>query len=29
MATATRDEIIALEKAFWNAMKAKDGKRAF
>ena len=28
MATATRDEIIALEKAFWNAMKAKDGKRA-
>ena len=28
MATATRDEIIALEKEFWNAMKAKDGKRA-
>lgn len=28
MAKPTKDEIIALEKEFWNAMKAKDGKRA-
>lgn len=25
---ATKDDIIALERAFWDAMKAKDGKRA-
>jgi ketosteroid isomerase-like protein len=25
---ATKDDIIALEKEFWDAMKAKDGKRA-
>jgi ketosteroid isomerase-like protein len=24
---ATRNEIIALEKSYWDAMKAKDGKR--
>jgi ketosteroid isomerase-like protein len=24
---ATKDEIIALEKDYWNAMKRKDGKR--
>lgn len=28
MAQATKDEIIALEKDYWDAMKAKDGKRA-
>lgn len=28
MANATKDEIIALEKDFWDAMKRKDGKRA-
>jgi ketosteroid isomerase-like protein len=28
MAKPTKDEIVALEKEFWNAMKAKDGKRA-
>jgi len=27
MATATKDEIIALEKEYWDAMKHKDGKR--
>lgn len=27
MATATKDEIIALEKEYWDAMKRKDGKR--
>lgn len=27
MAIATKDEIIALEKEYWEAMKAKDGKR--
>lgn len=25
---SVRDEIIALEKSYWDAMKAKDGKRA-
>ncbi len=25
--TATKDEIIALEKDYWDAMKRKDGKR--
>ena len=28
MANATKDEIIALEKDYWDAMKRKDGKRA-
>jgi hypothetical protein len=28
MTTATKEEIIALEKEFWDAMKRKDGKRA-
>lgn len=28
MATATKDEIIALEKDYWDAMKRKDGKRS-
>lgn len=28
MAIATKDEIIALERDFWDAMKSKDGKRA-
>lgn len=28
MATATKDEIIALEKEYWDAMKRKDGKRS-
>ncbi len=27
MATPTKDEIIALEKDYWEAMKRKDGKR--
>lgn len=27
MPTATKDEIIALEKDYWDAMKRKDGKR--
>lgn len=27
MATATKDEIVALEKEYWDAMKRKDGKR--
>lgn len=27
MATATKDEIIALEKEYWDAMKRKDGTR--
>jgi hypothetical protein len=27
MATATKDEIIALEKDYWDAIKRKDGKR--
>ena len=27
MAKATKDEIIALEKDYWDAMKRKDGKR--
>ena len=27
-ATPTRDEIIALETSYWDAMKAKDGKKA-
>jgi hypothetical protein len=27
MAKATKEEIIALEKSYWDAMKAKDGKR--
>lgn len=27
MATATKDEIIALERDYWDAMKRKDGKR--
>src|SRR5687768_5099112 len=27
MATPTKDEIIALEKEYWEAMKRKDGKR--
>jgi hypothetical protein len=27
MAKATKDEIIALEKEYWDAMKRKDGKR--
>ncbi len=26
MSTPTKDEIIALEKDYWNAMKRKDGK---
>lgn len=26
-ATPTRDELIALEKSYWEAMKAKDGSR--
>lgn len=28
MANATKDEIIALEKEYWDAMKRKDGKRS-
>lgn len=28
MPTATKDEIIALEKDYWDAMKRKDGKRS-
>lgn len=28
MGTATKDEILALEKDYWDAMKRKDGKRA-
>ena len=28
MANAIKDEIIALEKDYWDAMKRKDGKRA-
>ncbi|MCX7357646.1 MAG: nuclear transport factor 2 family protein [Alphaproteobacteria bacterium] len=28
MATATKDEIIGLEKEYWDAMKRKDGKRS-
>jgi hypothetical protein len=28
VATPTRDEIIGLERSYWDAMKAKDGKRA-
>ena len=28
MAAATKDEIIALEKDYWDAMKRKDGKRS-
>ncbi|MEQ1819938.1 MAG: nuclear transport factor 2 family protein [Terricaulis sp.] len=28
MANATKDEIIALEKDYWDAMKRKDGKRS-
>lgn len=28
MAIATKDEIIALEKEYWDAMKRKDGKRS-
>lgn len=28
MATATKDEIIALEKDYWDAMKRKDGTRS-
>jgi hypothetical protein len=28
MANATKDEILALEKSYWDAMKRKDGKRA-
>ena len=27
MATPSKDEIIALEKDYWEAMKRKDGKR--
>ncbi len=27
MAHASKDEIVALEKAYWEAMKRKDGKR--
>lgn len=27
MGTATKDEILALEKDYWDAMKRKDGKR--
>ena len=27
MATATKDEIVSLEKDYWNAIKRKDGKR--
>ena len=27
MATATKDQIIALEKDYWDAIKRKDGKR--
>ena len=27
MAKSTKDEIIALEKEYWDAMKRKDGKR--
>jgi len=27
MATATKDEIVALEREYWDAMKRKDGKR--
>jgi hypothetical protein len=27
MARATRDEIIALERAYWDAIMAKDGDR--
>lgn len=27
MANATKDEIVSLEKDYWNAMKRKDGKR--
>ena len=27
MTTASKDEIIALEKDYWDAMKRKDGKR--
>ena len=27
MATATKDEIVALEKDYWDAIKRKDGKR--
>ncbi|MDR6633558.1 ketosteroid isomerase-like protein [Phyllobacterium sp. 1468] len=26
-ATPTKDEIVALEKSYWDAMKAKDGRR--
>lgn len=26
-AAPTKDEIVALEKSYWDAMKAKDGKR--
>ena len=28
MAIATKEEIVSLEKDYWNAMKRKDGKRA-
>lgn len=28
MAVPTKDEIVALEKDYWDAMKHKDGKRA-
>ena len=28
MPTATKDEIVALEKDYWDAMKRKDGKRS-
>lgn len=28
MAVPTKDEIVALEKDYWDAMKRKDGKRA-
>jgi hypothetical protein len=27
MAIATKEEIVSLEKEYWNAMKRKDGKR--
>ena len=27
-AAPTKDEIIALEKSYWEAMKAKDGARS-
>jgi hypothetical protein len=28
MAIATKEEIVSLERDYWNAMKRKDGKRA-